>query len=72
VVIPVEGMTCLTCELTVESSLKRLPGVASAEANVAQQRVTVQYDPAQVTVEQLMAAINQTGYQASRPQGEGR
>jgi len=70
VVIPVAGMTCLTCELTVESSLKRLPGVASAEANVAQQRVTVQYDPAQVTVEQLMAAINQTGYQASRPQGK--
>ena len=69
-VIPVEGMTCLTCELTVESSLKRLPGVASADANVAQQHVTVHYDPAQVTVEQLMAAINQTGYQASRPQGE--
>ncbi len=68
VVIPVAGMTCLTCELTVESSLKRLPGVASADANVAQQRVTVQYDPVQVTVEQLMAAINQTGYKASRPQ----
>lgn len=70
VAIPVAGMTCLTCELTVESSLKRLPGVAGAEANVAQQRVTVQYNPAQVTVEQLMAAINQTGYQASRPQGK--
>ena len=70
IVLPVEGMTCLTCELTVESSLKRLPGVASADASVAQQIVTVSYDPAQVTVDKLIAAINQTGYKASRPQGK--
>lgn len=70
VVIPVEGMTCLTCELTVESSLKRRRGVASADANVAQQNVTVHYDPAQVTVEKLIAAINQTGYKARRPKDQ--
>ncbi len=70
IVLPVEGMTCLTCELTVESSLKRLPGVASADANVAQQNVTVHYDPAQVTVDKLIAAVNKTGYEASRPQGK--
>lgn len=69
-VLPVEGMTCLTCELTVESSLKRLPGVASADASIAQQTVTVSYDPAQVTVDKLIASINQTGYKASRPQGK--
>lgn len=66
-VIPVEGMTCLTCELTIETTLKRLPGVQSADANVAEQHVQVAYDPTQVRLDDLIAAINKTGYRASRP-----
>lgn len=71
VVIPVEGMTCLSCELTIESSVKRLPGVAHVDANVAQQTVVVSYDPAQVTVDGLMAAITKTGYVVNRAEGSG-
>ena len=67
VVIPVEGMTCFTCELTVESSLKGLPGVHSADASVKDAAAYIQYDPAQVTREALMTAINKTGYRARRP-----
>lgn len=66
--IPVQGMTCFTCELTVESSLKRLPGVADADATVAGQVARVEYDPSRVSVEELVAAIDKTGYQASRPE----
>ena len=67
VAIPVEGMTCFTCELTVESSLKGLPGVKEADARVADQTTVVQYDPAQVSVEQLVATITKTGYPARSP-----
>lgn len=67
VVIPVEGMTCFTCELTVESSLKGLPGVRRVDANVKDAAAYVQYDPAQTKLEELLAAINKTGYRASRP-----
>jgi len=67
VVIPVAGMTCLTCELTVESSLKRLNGVEHAEANVADNAVHVSYNPTQVSLEDLVAVINKTGYRATRP-----
>lgn len=69
VVIPVEGMTCLTCELTIESGLKRLPGVIHADANAAQQTVAVSYDPAHVTVDGLMAAITKMGYTVNRATG---
>ncbi len=72
VVLPVKGMTCLTCELTLESSLKRLPGVLSADAGVVQQAVAVTYNPTQVTVEQLIATINQTGYEAGLPSHAGK
>jgi len=67
VAIPVEGMTCFTCELTVESSLKGLPGVRRVDASVKDAAAYVQYDPAQVTLEALMTAIDNTGYRASRP-----
>ena len=66
VMIPVEGMTCVTCEWTVESSLKGLPGVRSVEANVRDAAAHVQYDPEQTTLEDVIAAINKTGYRASR------
>ena len=65
--IPVEGMTCFTCELTVESSLKRLPGVQDADAKVTEQTAYVRYDPTQVNLDALIAAINKTGYKARRP-----
>ena len=67
VVIPVEGMTCFTCELTVESSLKRLPGVRGVDASVKDAAAYVQYDPAQIRLEDLMTAIDKTGYRASQP-----
>jgi len=60
-------MTCFTCELTVESSLKHLPGVRRVDARVKDAAAYVQYDPAQIKLEDLMTAINETGYRASRP-----
>jgi copper chaperone CopZ len=70
VTIPVEGMTCFTCELTVESSLKGLPGVRSVDANVKDAVAYVQYDPTQVSLDELVAAINKTGYKARRPKDQ--
>ena len=67
VMIPVEGMTCFTCEVTVESSLKGLPGVRSVDARVKDAAAYIQYDPAQMTLGELVAAINKTGYRASQP-----
>ena len=67
VAIPTEGMTCFTCELTVESSLKRLPGVQSADAKVNEGVAYVRYDPTRVSLDELIAAINKTGYHATLP-----
>jgi len=67
VTIPVEGMTCFTCELTVASSLKRLPGVQSADAKVNEGIAYVRYDPTRISLDELIAAINKTGYHAKPP-----
>jgi len=71
-VIPVEGMTCLSCELTIESGLKRLPGIQYADARVTDQTVSVRYDPSQISVDDMVEAINKTGYRARSPEGGSR
>jgi mercuric ion transport protein len=68
VVIPVEGMTCVTCEIAVRNALKQVNGVASAQVSVATKNATLDYDPAKTNPEQLVSAINSTGYHGSLPQ----
>jgi copper chaperone CopZ len=68
VVIPVEGMSCATCEVAVLNALKRVTGVASAHVSVATKNATVDYDESKTNPRQLAMAINSTGYRASLPQ----
>lgn len=67
-VIPVEGMTCFSCEMHVEHSLKKLEGVGEVKASAPNHSVTVSYDPARIAVEKLVEAVNQTGYRAQLPE----
>ncbi len=69
VVIPVEGMTCFSCTEHVERSLKEIDGVNHVTASVPQKSVTVKYRKELVSIEQLVQAINRTGYQAKLPEG---
>ncbi len=62
--IPVEGMTCAACQARVQRALSRLPGVDDAAVNLLAHRASVRFDPARVTPEQLVAAIQRTGYEA--------
>jgi copper chaperone CopZ len=67
VVIPVDGMTCATCEIAVRHALKHVDGVKSAHVSVATKTAAVDYEVAKTNPEQLVAAINSTGYRASLP-----
>jgi mercuric ion binding protein len=65
VVIPVEGIWCVACEIPVRHVLKRIDGVVSVQ--VAGKTATVDYDPDKTNPAQLVAAINSTSYQAALP-----
>lgn len=64
VVIPVEGMTCFTCEVAVSSALKKIDGVISSKASAKEGIVKINYDPSRTNMNQLVAIINKTGYKA--------
>lgn len=65
--IPVEGMTCFTCEVSVSSALKRVDGVISVKASAKDGMALINYDPDKIDVRQLIKVINNTGYKASLP-----
>ena len=58
----VTGMTCGSCAARVQKALGRQPGVAQADVNFATERATVVFDPAQVAVDDLVAAVGKIGY----------
>jgi Cu+-exporting ATPase len=60
--LPVQGMTCAACARSIELTLKDTPGVTAAHVNLATNTATVDYDPAQAGVPELVQAIEQIGY----------
>lgn len=65
VVLDVRGMTCSSCVRHVEGALRRLDGVAEVEVKLRDGKVRVEHDPARATIEQMVAAIDEAGYEAS-------
>lgn len=65
VTLRVDGMTCGGCVIGVRKVLTRLDGVSRAEVSYENQRAVVTYDPAKVTIEQMIAAIRTLKYKAT-------
>jgi len=61
--IPVAGMHCASCVVKVESSLKKVPGVARAAVNLATEEAAIEYDPGASTLDDLYQAIEAAGYE---------
>ncbi len=66
-VISVDGLSCVACEIPVRHALRRIEGVKAIYVSAATKTATVEYEPVKTNPEQLVAAINSTGYRASMP-----
>ncbi len=64
VTLNVEKMTCASCAGRVEKALNALPGVLSAEVNLALETASVHYLPGQVDVATIAKASTDAGYPA--------
>jgi P-type Cu+ transporter len=65
--LPIEGMTCASCAARIERKLNKLEGV-TASVNYATEKAAVEYDPAQISPESLVEAVQQVGYSAHVPE----
>lgn len=65
ITLNIEGMSC-SCEASlIEKKLGSLAGVESYDVNTVSQQVRVFYDPARVTVQDIIRSIPETGMNAS-------
>lgn len=60
--LTVSGMTCTSCELHIESEVKKLPGVSFVKASYEKGSTTVEFDERKIKSDKIIAAINATGY----------
>ncbi|MFQ6104625.1 MAG: heavy metal translocating P-type ATPase [Candidatus Glassbacteria bacterium] len=69
--IGIEDLRCASCVTFIEDTLKALPGVLEANVNVTAQQADVSYLMGTVTLEDLQAAIESTGYRiVDQPPGK--
>jgi len=61
-IFPVGGMTCAACVARVEEALTGVPGVVSANVNLASQKATVEYIEG-ISFKDLREVVEEAGYE---------
>ncbi|HEX7320905.1 MAG TPA: heavy metal translocating P-type ATPase [bacterium] len=62
VIMPVSGMSCASCVLTIEKTINSLPGVANVAVNFAAEKAVIEYDKKITTLTDIKKAIKDVGY----------
>ena len=65
--VATSGMHCGSCSMLIEMDVSELDGVASVRADHATGVTHVEFDPAKVSTEQIVATIRGAGYEAEVP-----
>jgi Cu+-exporting ATPase len=60
--LPITGMTCASCAMTIQKNLTELQGVNKASVNLATSKATIFYDPKEIGVESFISSIRKSGY----------
>lgn len=69
-VLPISGMSCANCALTIERNLRKLDGVLQAQVNLPRERLLVVYNPQLVTHEAIVERVRKAGYDVPTPAAE--
>ena len=58
------GMTCSSCALLIEKSLKKVPGVSQVNVNFSAEKASVVFDETQTDTKTLIETVAKSGYRA--------
>ena len=62
VTMPVTGMTCANCAASIERNVRKLPGIQIANVNLANEKLTVWFNPTFTDEQGFIAKIVRAGY----------
>jgi len=66
--LKITGMTCATCVQTIEKALNKKEGIYRANVNLALETATIEYNPAQISLEGIKKVIRNVGYDVIEPE----
>ena len=66
----ITGMTCAACAARIEKTLNKMEGVANANVNLALERATIEFNPSQVTISDIIAKVEKLGFGARQKKDE--
>src|SRR5260221_7617011 len=62
VIVPVKGMHCASCSMTIEKTLKKVEGVEKCEVNYGNEKAKIEFDPEKTSLQELSKKIEPFGY----------
>ena len=60
--ISVKGMTCVGCEVTLESKISKVKGVVKVKASHNNENAIIQYDSTKTNIKTIKESIKKAGY----------
>ncbi|BDH61482.1 copper-translocating P-type ATPase [Lysinibacillus sp. PLM2] len=64
----ITGMTCAACATRIEKGLNKIEGVSFANVNFALEKATLEFNPSEVTISDIIAKVENLGYGAHQKQ----
>lgn len=61
---PISGMHCASCAVNIQHALHKLPGVANASVNYANEQASIEYDEDAYNDEAVQKTVESLGYKA--------
>lgn len=68
ITVPVRGMHCKSCEILIETNLKKIAGVKKVSASYQAGRAEIYYDGAPPSSDMVKKAVTEAGYEVGRPE----
>jgi P-type Cu+ transporter len=67
ITLQIGGMSCINCAKTIENTLGYYEGIYKATLNFATEKLTVEYNPQQISIASIKKIIKDVGYQVVEP-----
>ncbi len=68
-ILPINGMHCASCAVSIERNVAKVPGVSKVAVNYGSEKAFVEYDGSQADREAIVGAVRKTGYDVA-PDGD--
>ena len=71
ITLPVKGMHCASCALTIKDTISKIEGINTVDVNYANEKATIEYEDQNTSVENMNMKIKDYGYEIVMPKSHG-